>query len=94
MPASDAALLDELTGPAGGLGAAAAEAVLSWRFTDATLDRMRALAARNAAGELSPGESEEFDRLKRVGLLADVLHAKARATRARTASAPATADAD
>ena len=77
MPATDAALLDDLTGPADGLPAAAAEAMLAWRFSDAVLDRMRFLAARHAAGELAGDEAAEFERLRRVGLLADVLHAKA-----------------
>ena len=79
MPATDAALLDDLTGPAGGMTPAAAEAVLAWRFSDAVRDRMRTLASKHAAGELAGEEVAEFDRLKRIGLLADVLHAKARA---------------
>ena len=76
---TDAALLDDLTGPAGGLNAAAAEAVLAWRFSEPVLDRMRALAAKHREGELTDDESEELDRLRRVGLFADVMYAKARA---------------
>ena len=53
MPATDAALLDELTGPAGGMSRAAAEAVLRWRFSDGTLDRMRTLAAKHADAALT-----------------------------------------
>ena len=81
MPAAstDAALHDDLTGPAGGLNAAAAEAVLTWRFSEPVLDRMRTLAAKHREGELAGDESEEFDRLRRVGLFADVMYAKARA---------------
>ena len=78
MPATDAALLDELTGPAGGMSRAAAEAVLRWRFSDGTLDRMRTLAAKHADAALTEAEAAEFDRLRRVGLFADVLYAKAR----------------
>ena len=77
---TDAALLDDLTGPAGGLSEAAAESVLAWRFSDAVLDRMRALAAGHREGELTAEEADELDRLRRVALFADVMHAKARAT--------------
>ena len=85
---TDAALLDELTGSPAGLSREAAAAVLSWRFSDATLNRMRTLAARHSAEELSETDAAEFDRLRRVGLLADVLHAKARrAMRTATAGA-------
>ena len=88
-PASaDAALLDELAGSPNGLSPGAARAALSWRFSEATLDRMRTLAARHSAEELSEADAAEFDRLRRVGLLADVLHAKARrAMRTATAAA-------
>ncbi|MDZ4689419.1 MAG: hypothetical protein SH850_30450 [Planctomycetaceae bacterium] len=66
----------------------AAHAVLDWKFSDHATQHMRALLDRNNKGVLTPAEEVELDRYRRVGMLLDLVQAKARVSlrRAETAS--------
>jgi hypothetical protein len=52
--------------------------LLTLRFADDDVARMRELTARNTAGELTPAETAELDDFIRAGDLLAVLQSKAR----------------
>ena len=56
----------------------AAEYLLSIRFPDSDVDRMRRLAERSETGELTGEERTEFDSYLHVGNLLAVIQSKAR----------------
>jgi hypothetical protein len=64
--------------PGGQLSAEAAEYLLSIRFADSDAGRMRHLAERSEAGELTDEERAEFDSYLHVGNLLAVIQSKAR----------------
>ncbi len=59
------------------MSAEAAQAVWNWRFSDKAVRQMRSLLDRNNKADLSPSEHEELESYVRVGLLLDVVRAKA-----------------
>lgn len=64
--------------PGDDLSPAAAEYLLSIRFADSDVDRMRRLAERSETGELTDEERAEFDSYLHVGNLLAVIQSKAR----------------
>ena len=56
----------------------AAEYLLSIRFAESDVDRMRQLAERSESGELTDEERAEFDSYLHVGNLLAVIQSKAR----------------
>jgi len=64
--------------PGGELLPEAAEYLLSIRFADSDVDRMRQLAERSETGELTDEERAEFDSYLHVGNLLAVIQSKAR----------------
>ena len=64
--------------PEGELSPEAAEYLLSIRFADSDVDRMRQLAERSEAGVLTGDERAEFDSYLHVGNLLAVIQSKAR----------------
>jgi len=78
-PPSDTAILARLIRPEeGSLSADAAEAFLKIRFDQSDLDRMHDLVVRNQSDELTPVEKTELENYRRVSLLIDLMHSKAR----------------
>jgi hypothetical protein len=65
----------------------AAHAVLDWKFSDRATEHMRTLLDRNNKGLLTPTEEVELDRYRRVGMLLDLMQAKARGSLRRAESA-------
>lgn len=66
----------------------AARSVLDWKFSDSATQHMRKLLDRNNKGVLTPAEELELDRYRRVGLLLDLVQAKARVSLQRAKSTP------
>lgn len=64
--------------PGGELLPEAAEYLLSIRFAESDVDRMRQLAERSESGELTDEERAEFDSYLHVGNLLAVIQSKAR----------------
>ena len=64
--------------PGGELSPEAAEYLLSIRFGDDEVDRMRELAERSESGELTDEERDEFDSYLHVGNLLAVIHSRVR----------------
>ena len=64
--------------PGDELPPAAAEYLLSIRFAESDVDRMRRLAERSETGELTQEERAEFDSYLHVGNLLAVIQSKAR----------------
>ena len=64
--------------PGDELSPAAAEYLLSIRFAESDVDRMRYLAERSETGELTDEEHAEFDSYLHVGNLLAVIQSKAR----------------
>ena len=64
--------------PGGELLPEAAEYLLSIRFADTDIGRMRQLAERSETGELTDEERTEFDSYLHVGNLLAVIQSKAR----------------
>lgn len=64
--------------PGDELSPEAAEYLLSIRFAENDVDRMRQLAERSEAGELNDEERTEFDSYLHVGNLLAVIQSKAR----------------
>jgi hypothetical protein len=64
--------------PGDGLSPEAAEYLLSIRFADNDVERMRLLAERSEAGALTDEERAEFDSYLHVGNLLAVIQSKAR----------------
>jgi hypothetical protein len=78
-PSKEAAILARLVGtdePA--LSPAAAEGILTLRFSPADKDRMNVLAAKARAGTLTDDEQAEVEAYSRVGSLLGILKSKAR----------------
>ena len=65
----------------------AAHAVLDWKFSERATRQMRTLLDRNNKGVLTPDEEIELDRYRRVGMLLDLVQAKARVSLRRAESA-------
>lgn len=59
----------------------AATSILALAFSERDQDRMRELAAKARAGELSEAERAEADSYERVGSVLGILHSKARISR-------------
>lgn len=79
--ASDAAILARLIRPEDeSLSDDAARSLLRIRFEQADLDRMHELALRHQSDQLSDAERAEMDSYRRVGLLIDLMHSRARRT--------------
>jgi hypothetical protein len=75
---SEAEILVEAIAPRrGNMSTAVAESVLKWKLSARALQRMKTLLNRNASGKLTTTESAELDGFRRVGLLLDLVHAKA-----------------
>jgi hypothetical protein len=86
---SEADILADVIAPQrGDLPAEAARAMLKWKFSASASRKMKRLLDRNRAGQLAPNEEEALAKFVRVGLLVDLLQAKARLSLGRTASSP------
>ncbi len=70
------------------LSAAAAESILALDFPPAERDRLKELAGKARAGDLSLAEQQEIDSYGRVGSLLSILKSKARKTLVATRRAP------
>lgn len=55
-----------------------ARAILKWKFSAESVDRMNWLAERNRSDTMTSEEREELERFIRVGSRVNVLQAKAR----------------
>lgn len=76
---TDADIMADVIGPErGDLSPAVAQSVLTWKFPQRSLARMKELAERNRCGSISPTERDELDKYLRVGSLINQLQAKAR----------------
>ena len=73
----EAAILNRLIRPAEKLSQAAARALLRFNFDEADRTRMHELALKNQADELTPKEETELQSYLKVGLILDLIHAKA-----------------
>lgn len=71
-------LADVIVSDRGGMTTEAAREVLQWRFSNRATDRMRTLLDRSNRGLMTPEEEVELDKYRRVGLLLDLLHVRAR----------------
>ena len=76
-------LADVIVPEEGDMTAEAAESVLKWRFSSRAARRMRELLDRHNQGVLTPDEEAQLERYRRVGLLLDLVQAKARLSLAR-----------
>ncbi len=65
---------------------AAAEAFLRFRFGPRDRERMHELAEKNQNGTLNDAERQELEDYLRVGMMLDLLQAKARLALSRAAS--------
>ena len=86
---TDADILTDAISPnCGDMAEEAARSVLDWKFSETAMRQMRNLSVRHNKGELTSAEQESLDRYRRVGLLLDLIHAKARISlqRSKTAS--------
>lgn len=61
-----------------------AKALLQMKLDDQDCDRLHQLAQKNQAGHLSEDESQELQSYLNVGMLLDLLQAKARASIKKT----------
>jgi hypothetical protein len=78
-PTSEAAIWQRVIQPEDDdLSAAAARAFLRLRFQSHDLERMHALAVKNQQETLTEQEIADLDAYRRVGLLLELLQAKAR----------------
>ncbi len=76
---TEAELLAEIVAPdQATLNAEAARSIASLRFSDRAHARMADLCDRGNRGELSAQDQAEIESYRRVGLLLDLLQAKAR----------------
>jgi hypothetical protein len=71
-------LLDVVQPKVGSLPPAAAEFFIELEFSQRAKDRMSQLCDRGNQGELTPQERAEIEAYRRVGMLLDLLQAKAR----------------
>jgi len=70
--------------PSGKLSSGAAKAIMELRFDERDIRKMRRLAAKNRDGTITGDELKELDKYVNLGLLVDLLHAKARKALKRT----------
>ena len=76
---SELDILADATSPdLGNMSAEAAQSVLSWKLSDRAISQMRTSLDRNNKGELTPPEQEEREQYRRIGMLIDLVQAKAR----------------
>lgn len=76
---TEADILAEVVAPRrGGLSAEAARSLLSLKFKPRTTQRIRRLLGKNNRGTITPEERLTLDKYLRVGLMLDLLQAKAR----------------
>jgi hypothetical protein len=61
--------------------------VLDWKFSEAAARQMLTLLDRSKKGTLTPTEELELDRYQRVGMLLDLVQAKACVSLRRAPSA-------
>jgi hypothetical protein len=79
VPTGEAGILERVIRPRDNdLPVAAARALLRFDFDPADRQRMHELALKNQEGKLTRDEREELDEYVHVGLLLDLLRAKAR----------------
>jgi hypothetical protein len=84
---NEAAILDRVIKPKEkSLSATAARAILQFDFDPPDRARMHELAVKNQDGALTAEERTELQSYLHVGLLLDLLHAKARSSLRRVAS--------
>ena len=77
---SESDILDELVCPdEPSLSIEAAKSLLDLKFSDRAQQKMRELLDLNNRGELTEEQTYELEAYRRVGLLVDLLQAKARA---------------
>ena len=77
-PPSEVAIWERIIHPTGPMSRAIAERIAVLEFTPEERQRMHALAERNRAGTLAPGEEEELDNFCRVGTTLSYLKSRAR----------------
>jgi hypothetical protein len=70
-----------------GISAEAARLILRWEFPARAARRMRSLLNRNNKGVLTQAEEAELEKYRRVGLLLDLLRARAHIALKHSASA-------
>jgi len=81
---TEADILNEVIAPdRAGLPPAAAESILSLRFTESARERIRQLLQANNSGDVTAEERAELEKFLRVGRLLDLLQAKARVSLAQ-----------
>jgi hypothetical protein len=86
-PSAAAAILSRVIQPEeSDLTPAAAKAFLRFTFSERDRERMHELAARNQDGLLTGAEQQELENYLQVGLMVDLLQAKARLSLSRAAS--------
>jgi hypothetical protein len=73
-----AGIWDRITSSQGPLSTAAARALLKLQFGERDRRRMRDLAAKARAGELTPDDQFEAETYEQLGCLLDIIHSKAR----------------
>ncbi len=73
-------LADVIVPHQGNMPPEAARLILDWKFSDDASERMRTLLEKNNRGLLADMELAELDKYRRVGMLVDLLHAKAHAS--------------
>jgi hypothetical protein len=82
---TEADILAEVIAPEDGdMTVEAAESILKWRFSSRAARRMRRLLDRHNQGVLTVEEEAQLERYRRVGLLLDLVQAKARLSLARS----------
>jgi hypothetical protein len=84
QPGTAGAILSRVIRPkARDLSPAAAEAFLAFAFAETDRDRMHELARKNQAGSLTESERFELETYLQIGMMLDLLQAKARLTLSR-----------
>ena len=80
-------MADAIAPDCGDMPVEAARSILNWKFSDKAIRHMRSLLDLNNKGLLTPTERDELDRYRRVGLLIDLVQAKARISIKRSEAA-------
>ena len=82
---TEADILNEVVAPdRPGLTTAAAQSILSLRFSDSARQQIGRLLEANNRGDIPPDERAELDKYLRVGQFLDLLQAKARVSLAES----------
>jgi hypothetical protein len=71
-------ITDVLPDDGDGMPVPVAQSVLTWGFSQQAKQRFLSLLERNNRGELSDPDLAELDRFRRVGMLVDLVQARAR----------------